>query len=297
MGPNFPYHGRRPITKWLRKKYNVLDDNLSISKRKLKPASPPKMADNPVADTSAESDHEQQRHEEGGEAIHPSIFGAKAEFMSQYSKPIPLVRLSGDAFAQKEPARRYRLIRELRARREIALQAEYLGITSIPAKTFLVRHHHHQVLQGMGTMRAVNDPPKNSDLQEFGREPMDTVISNHQPTIASLLAGEISQSLVPTFNESKPSYETYSHLGKVGISAVAELDEAKFMERSHYTPPQNQAEIMEKLRLRKKDTCLIAHQQRRIIHPMKMPELQAKLHIKDLPLVIKRTGKKGAVKH
>ncbi|KAJ3223919.1 hypothetical protein HK099_000515 [Clydaea vesicula] len=132
---------------------------------------------------------------------------------SSSDQPLPLFR-AAPPLEQSKPARRYRLVRELRARRELIFQAEMLNNSSIAPQTYLLKHLQQKVLNGCKT-------EGNNEKVTFRENNLsgnfdDKINEFNQPILASLATGEISQSLVPSFDKYKPSHFNYSYLGNIG---------------------------------------------------------------------------------
>ncbi|KAI8853926.1 hypothetical protein BC829DRAFT_439702 [Chytridium lagenaria] len=99
------------------------------------------------------------------------------DFFSQYSQPLPITRENN--VPQKQPTKRYHLLRELRHRREFLLQEVYLGQTAVSPKSF---------------------------LKQF---------STMEKAVQGLVGGQYHQTLAPTFNDHAPCHELFNELGQI----------------------------------------------------------------------------------
>ncbi|KAJ3209347.1 hypothetical protein HDU67_006263 [Dinochytrium kinnereticum] len=99
------------------------------------------------------------------------------DYFSQYSQPLPITRDSN--VPQKQPTKRYHLLRELRLRREYLLQEVYLGQTAVSPKQFLKQ------------------------------------INSMEKAVQGLVGGKYHQTLAPTFNTHAPCHELFNELGQI----------------------------------------------------------------------------------
>ena len=157
-------------------------------------------------------------------------------FIGRNTQPIPRSRTNLIIQSQKNASNRHKLVNELRAQRENALQEMYLGTTCSTRPFNHLKGHDRKIIQ---------------DIHVVDYKSITTVIAN----------GCISQSLVSTVNTTRPCHETFMVLGKIGPV------ESLLVEKRVSTAKQ------EKIKFKR--NFVIGHQTRRLLPLRIMPDENA----------------------